>query len=60
MGSGEDRRSRVCRLRRGIRECDIFWWVDSYLQAAIERDLSAYPQPEETPAPDPMSEYVPI
>lgn len=57
--SDEERRNRMGRLRRGVRECDIFWWVDSYLQAAIERDLSAYPQPENY-VPEATADYVPI
>jgi trehalose 6-phosphate synthase len=32
-------------LRRTIREQDIFWWVDSFLRAAIAKDLSAFPLP---------------
>jgi trehalose 6-phosphate synthase len=55
----DERRNRMRRLRRGVRECDIFWWVDSYLQAAIERDLSDYPQPEKY-VPQAVSDYVPI
>ncbi len=35
------------RLRRAIRETDIFWWVDSYLRAAIEKELSDFPIQEE-------------
>jgi trehalose 6-phosphate synthase len=42
-----------------VRECDIFWWVDTYLQAAIERDLSDYPQPENY-VPEAAADYVPI
>ncbi len=55
----EERRNRMSRLRRNVRDCDIFWWVDTYLQAAIDRDLSAYPQPEQ-PAPESTADYVPI
>jgi trehalose 6-phosphate synthase/phosphatase len=56
----DERRNRMRRLRRGVRECDIFWWVDSYLQAAIERDLSDYPQPEKDYVPEATPDYVPI
>src|SRR5688572_10256386 len=55
----EERRNRMRRLRRGIREGDIFWWVDTYLQAAIERVLSDYPQPENY-IPEATPDYVPI
>jgi trehalose 6-phosphate synthase len=57
--SDAERRNRMRRLRRGVRECDIFWWVDSYLQAAIERDLSDYPQPADY-VPEITPDYVPI
>ncbi len=29
----EERRKRLAKLRRVVREQDIFWWVDSFLQA---------------------------
>ncbi|HTQ76985.1 MAG TPA: trehalose-6-phosphate synthase [Burkholderiales bacterium] len=41
-----ERRARMRRMRASIREHDVFWWVDSYLRAAITRDLRAFPQPE--------------
>ena len=31
------------RLRRSIREHDIFWWVDSFMHAAFTRDLNSFP-----------------
>lgn len=40
-----ERRARMRRLRRSIREQDIFWWADSFLRAAIAKDLSAFPLP---------------
>jgi len=51
----EERRDRMRRMRASIREQDVFWWVDSYLRAAITKDLRSFPQPEGTPvetAPD--------
>lgn len=57
--SPDERRNRMRRLRRGVREGDIFWWVDTYLQAAIERALSDYPQPENY-VPEATPDYVPI
>lgn len=41
--SAAERRGRMRRLRRAIRDTDIFWWVDSYLRAAISKDLSDFP-----------------
>jgi len=43
----DERRARMRRMRRTIRNHDIFWWVDSFLQAAIAKDLSAFPQPDD-------------
>ncbi|MFQ6022522.1 MAG: trehalose-6-phosphate synthase [Acidiferrobacterales bacterium] len=43
----EERRARMRRLRRATRDTDIFWWVDSYLHAAIEKDLSDFPLVED-------------
>jgi len=33
--SGEERHARMERMREILREQDIFWWVDYYLQAAL-------------------------
>ncbi len=41
-----ERHARMRRMRNSIREYDVFWWVDSYLRAAITKDLRAFPQPE--------------
>lgn len=46
MPEGE-RVARMRAMRRSIRRQDVFWWVDSFLQAAIARDLRAFPQPAE-------------
>lgn len=40
-----ERRARMRRLRRSIRQQEIFWWADSFLRAAITRDLGAFPLP---------------
>ena len=57
--SVEERCARMRRLRRSIRESDIFWWVDSFLRAAIAKDLTAFPQPEGVVA-EAVPDYVPI
>ncbi|MHB1512534.1 MAG: alpha,alpha-trehalose-phosphate synthase (UDP-forming) [Acidiferrobacter sp.] len=46
MGPGE-RRARMHKLKRFVRQYDIFWWVDAFLRAAIAKDLSNFPVPEE-------------
>jgi trehalose 6-phosphate synthase/phosphatase len=33
------------RMRRSIRGQDVFWWVDSFLRAAISRGLQHFPAP---------------
>jgi trehalose 6-phosphate synthase len=38
------RAARMRRIRRSIRRQDVFWWVDSYLRAAITKDLRAFPR----------------
>jgi trehalose 6-phosphate synthase len=51
----EERQARMRRMRRSIREYDVFWWVDSFLRAGITKDLAAFPQIEdivdESPGP---------
>jgi len=44
----DERRARMRRMRRSIRRQDVFWWVDSFLRAAISRDLRAFPLPQRT------------
>jgi len=51
-----ERRARMHRLRSSIRENDVFRWVDTYLRAAITKELRHFPQPEGTPQ-EPMPEY---
>ncbi|MCK4547420.1 MAG: trehalose-6-phosphate synthase [Candidatus Eisenbacteria sp.] len=38
-----ERRLRMRRLRQSIRKQDIFWWVDSFLHAAISTHLGSFP-----------------
>ena len=54
--SPEERQARMRRMRHSIREQDVFWWVDSFLRAAITKDLRAFPQPAGQPEED-ASEY---
>jgi len=44
--SPEERRMRMRRMRAGVRKYDIFWWVDSFLQAAFGRHLEEFPPVE--------------
>jgi|HigsolmetaAR201D_1030396.scaffolds.fasta_scaffold07819_3 trehalose 6-phosphate synthase/phosphatase len=45
--SREERRNRMRNMRRIIRERDIFWWVDSFLEAGSAPSLSSFTQIEE-------------
>jgi len=42
MPAGE-RRYRMRRLRRNVLEQNVFWWVDSFMQAAIQKELRDFP-----------------
>jgi trehalose 6-phosphate synthase/phosphatase len=42
-----ERRYRMKRLRRNVREQNIFWWVDSFIRAATHRELDDFPVLEE-------------
>jgi trehalose 6-phosphate synthase len=55
----DERVARMRAMRRSIRRQDVFWWVDAFLQAAIARDLRAFPAPKEGAEPAPV-EQLPI
>jgi trehalose 6-phosphate synthase/phosphatase len=42
----QERTARMRRMRRSIRSHDVFWWVDSFLRAAISRELRHFPLPQ--------------
>jgi len=48
------------RLRRSVRTFDVFWWVDSFLNAAISHDLSAFPAPEADVAQEVAVDFLPF
>jgi len=39
----EERARRMRSLRQSIKRHDVFWWVDSFLNAAFAEDLSSFP-----------------
>ena len=39
----EERRQRMKRLRGSLKKQDIYWWVNSFLQAAIDKRLDNFP-----------------
>ncbi|MBN2366658.1 MAG: trehalose-6-phosphate synthase [Calditrichaeota bacterium] len=40
----------IKKLRQNVKKFDIFWWVDSFLLAAIEKNLDSFPR---------MDDYIP-
>ncbi len=50
MDIGEKIR-RMTEMRRIVKEHNIFWWVDSFLRASVEKKLQDFPT---------MREYVPV
>ncbi len=42
-----ERKRRMRRLHRSVRERDIYHWLDAFLRAAIERDLSEFPRAQD-------------
>lgn len=46
-----ERKARMKKLRQSIRKQDIYWWVNSYLNAAIAKTLDGFPV---------MEDYVPV
>ncbi len=43
----QERRRRMRSLRRIVRSQDVFWWVDRFLQAALQRRLADFPPVED-------------
>lgn len=41
----DERRARMRRLRRSVRESDVYRWVDSFMNAAFTRHLDDFPLP---------------
>jgi len=56
----EERIARMRRMRRSIRSRDVFWWVDSFLGAAISRGLRHFPLPEGRPAGADPEDQLPL
>ena len=43
----EERKQRMRNLRENVKNKDVFWWVNSFLNAAIEKNLSNFPKVDE-------------
>jgi trehalose 6-phosphate synthase/phosphatase len=39
----DQRKIRMKKLRLGVKKADIYWWVNSFLQAAISKQLDNFP-----------------
>lgn len=39
----EERKQRMKMLRASVRKQDIYWWVNSFLEAAIAKRLDNFP-----------------
>jgi trehalose 6-phosphate synthase/phosphatase len=42
-----ERRYRMKRLRKNVGTQDVFWWVDSFMRAAIDKELRDFPVMED-------------
>jgi trehalose 6-phosphate synthase len=42
-----ERRARMRRLRASIKRQDIYWWANTFLRAAIAKDLGAFSLPDD-------------
>jgi trehalose 6-phosphate synthase/phosphatase len=43
----KEARRRMRKMRRDLKKSNIFWWVESFLSAAIEKVLKDFPQVDE-------------
>jgi trehalose 6-phosphate synthase/phosphatase len=48
--SQKERKERMRKMRQAVKRYDIYWWVNSYLEAGIARNLDNFPL---------MEDYVP-
>ena len=47
MMGPQEQRTRMRRLRHGVRTYDVFWWLDMFLKASTEPDCELSAPPEE-------------
>jgi len=43
----EEKNQRMRNLRENVKNKDVIWWCNSFLNAAIEKNLSSFPQVDE-------------
>ena len=51
----EEKNQRMRNLRENVKNKDVFWWLNSFLHAAIEKNLSCFPQVDEYFPDEPAS-----
>jgi len=52
----EERKQRMRNLRENVKNRDVFWWLNSFLTAAIEKNLSSFPKVDEYFLSEPVIE----
>jgi len=43
----KERKLRMQNLRENVKNKNVFWWVNAFLNASIKKDLSSFPQVDE-------------
>ena len=43
----DERKKRILAMQRNVRRYNIFWWVESFLTAAVQKELKDFPRIEE-------------
>jgi trehalose 6-phosphate synthase len=56
----DERQARMRRMRRSIRQQDVFWWVDAFLRAAIARGLGEFAPPARSREELPLENQLPL
>jgi alpha,alpha-trehalose-phosphate synthase [UDP-forming] len=52
----DEKNQRMRNLRENVQKKDVVWWLNSFLRAAIEKDLSSFPQADEYFPEEPIHE----
>lgn len=53
-----EKKQRMRNLRENVQKKDVIWWLNSFLRAAIEKDLSSFPQADEYFPDEPVREFL--
>lgn len=52
----DEKNQRMRNLRENVQKKDVLWWLNSFLRAAIEKDLASFPQVDEYFPEEPIRE----